>query len=166
MASPALVSFLGFPGWAALHLQLPGKADPAAMAQRLLQARQAAQPDGTAAALLASFLRQQTDAWPLPRPWGVLPAGGRRGSHRYRIVCRGAWRPPQVMVWCWQGTAAGWRACGKAESLPLFLARHGADHQPRSATVACRQPLRREERVGRVARQDPSCELVGLELRS
>jgi hypothetical protein len=137
MASPALVSFLGFPGWPALHLQLPAAADPPGMAQRLLRAQRSVDPHACTAALLATFLRQQGDALPLARPWGALPAGGHRLSHRYRIVCRGERRPPQVMAWCWQGSASGWRPCGRPESLPRFLVRFTvpppAPHDPGQA---------------------------------
>lgn len=156
MASPALISFLGFPGWPALHLQLPSASDPPGLAGRLLQAQRAADPQGGAVALLACFLKQQRDAQPLARPWGALPAGGHRLSHRYRIVCRRQRQPPQVMAWCWLGTGAGWRACGKPESLPLYLKRFAAAPPGGDADAAC---------AGRVAVRDPACGSVGLDLR-
>jgi hypothetical protein len=139
MASPALVSFLGFPGWPALHLQLPAPADPPAMAERLLRAQRAVDPHACMAALLTTFLRQQGDALPLARPWGALPAGGRRLSHRFRIVCRGERRPPQVMAWCWHGSANGWSPCGKPESLPHFLARFASGPAVQNAAARARR---------------------------
>lgn len=130
MPSPALVSFLGFPGWGPLHLQLAMGGDPPALARRLARAWGAAGPGAAPAALLASFLRQQGDGRPLGEPWGPQPPGGRSGCHRYRIVCApGRHRGLQVAGWCWGGPARGWRPC--AEPLPLvqFLARHG-QHAP------------------------------------
>ncbi len=151
MASPALVSFLGFPGWQALHLQLPAAADPPGMARRLLRAQRAADPNGSAVALLVSFLRQQGDGLPLARPWGSLPPGGRRLSHRYRIVCQRQRQPPLVMAWCWQGSAAGWRSRGRPQSLPGFVARFLADTE-----ATC---------TGRDAPLDSICERVCPGLR-
>lgn len=151
MASPALVSFLGFPGWQALHLQLPAAADPPGMAGRLLRAQRAADPHGCAVALLVSFLRQQGDGQPLARPWGALPPGGRRLSHRYRIVCQRPRQPPQVTAWCWQGSAAGWQSCGRPQSLPGFVARFLA-----ATEAAC---------TGRHAVRDSVCEQLRPGLR-
>jgi hypothetical protein len=123
MASPSVVSFLGIPGWGALHLQLAGSADPAAMAKRLRRAQEAAGAPCPPAALLAAFLRQESDAIPLPRPWGALPLGGHRLSHRYRIVCPPGAGDLQVRAWCWHGAARGWRSCGRSLAIGRFVER-------------------------------------------
>jgi hypothetical protein len=134
MPSPALVSFLGFPGWGPLHLQLAMGGDPEALARRLARARISAGPGAAPGGLLAAFLRQQGDGRPLGEPWGPLPPGCRSGSHRYRIVCGPGRRPGlRVVGWCWCGPAAGWRPCGEVLPLALFLARHGQGRWPRQA---------------------------------
>lgn len=117
MPSPALVSFLGVPGWGTLHLQLAASADPPALARRLRRAQASAGQAEAAAAVLSAFLRQERDAEPLARPWGVLPAGGRRLSHRYRICWAGTPPSLRVTAWCWQGVGKGWWPC--ASPLPL-----------------------------------------------
>ena len=123
MASPSVVSFLGIPGWGALHLQRPGSAEPAAMAKRLRRAQEAAGAPCPPAALLAAFLRQERDALPLARPWGALPRGLHRQSHRYRIVCPPGPGDLQVRAWCWHGTARGWRSCGRSLAIGRFVER-------------------------------------------
>ena len=126
MPSPALVSFLGFPGWGPLHLQLAMGGDPQALARRLARARASAGSGAAPGALLAAFLRQQGDGHPLGEPWGPLPPGGRSGSHRYRIVCAPGCRPRlRLAGWCWDGPARGWRPCAEPQPLALFLERHG-----------------------------------------
>jgi hypothetical protein len=126
MPSPALVSFLGFPGWGPLHLQLAMGGDPPALARRLARAWAAAGPGAPPAALLASFLRQQGDGRPLGEPWGAQPPGGLSGSHRYRIVCAPGRHPRlRVAAWWWAGPARGWRRCAEPLPLALFLACHG-----------------------------------------
>lgn len=131
MPSPALVSFLGFPGWGPLHLQLAMGGDPQALARRLARARASAGSGAAPGALLAAFLRQQGDGHPLGEPWGPLPPGCRSGSHRYRIVCAPG-RGPRLRVagWCWDGPARGWRPCAEPLPLPLFLERHGQAAPP------------------------------------
>ncbi|MFN9636285.1 MAG: hypothetical protein ACK55D_06190 [Synechococcaceae cyanobacterium] len=131
MSCPALVSFLGFPGWGPLHLQLGAGGDPAGLARRLRRAQAAVGPSAAPAALLAAFLRQQGDGQPLPQPWGLLPPGGRAGSHRYRIVCG----PVQRAVlrgagWTWCGPRRGWQACAAPLPLGPFLARFGSTAEP------------------------------------
>ena len=114
MPSPALVSFLGVPGWGPLHLELAASADPPGLARRLRRARASAGLAGSPAVLLAAFLRQERDLQPLLRPWGYLPAGGRFRSHRFRICAGGEILSLRVTAWCWHGPhlprqSAGWR---------------------------------------------------------
>ncbi|MEB3255947.1 MAG: hypothetical protein VKJ05_06125 [Synechococcaceae cyanobacterium] len=132
MSCPALVSFLGFPGWGPLHLELGAGGDPAGLARRLSRARASVGASAAPAALLAAFLRQQGDGRPLPRPWGLLPPGGQSGSHRYRIVC-GPLQPPGLRVagWCWRGPRRGWQPCATPLALGPFLARYGAPPEPK-----------------------------------
>jgi hypothetical protein len=127
MSCPALVSFLGFPGWGPLHLQLAVGGDPAGLARRLRRAQAAVGASAAPAALLAAFLRHQGDGQPLSQPWGLLPPGGRAGSHRYRIVCIPAQHHRlRIDGWSWQGSRQGWQPCAPPLPLGPFLERYGA----------------------------------------
>jgi len=97
--SGALLSCLGFPGWGGLHLIVPSRGDPAAMALRLgLSAADSgngsADPwPGAAGLLLPALLRQHRDLEPLnPALWPWAREASldwpREWRHRYLLVCR------------------------------------------------------------------------------
>jgi hypothetical protein len=120
MATGAVFSFLGFPGWAPLHLWLPDDGDPAAAALVL----SAAAADSRAAAvgavgLLGGFLRCVHQGEPVASP--VLCAGC---VYRYLIVYRqsGAW-PLRISAWRREQHGPGWRRCCEPMPLESFLRR-------------------------------------------
>lgn len=121
MASGAVFSFLGFPGWAPLHLWLPEGGEPAAAALILSAA---AGESGAAAigagGLLIGFLRSAGKGEPVTSPVHC----GRGCSYRYLIVYRqgGEW-PLRISAWRLEQGGPGWsRRC---EPMPLecFLRR-------------------------------------------
>ena len=129
MPTGTVFTFLGFPGWAPLHLWLPRNEDPRAAARVLSEAvtERGAAALG-AVGLLSGFLRSvrqgQPVAWPVP---------GAGCAYRYLIVYReGGQRPLRISAWCLNGEGPGWiRQC---EPMPLerFLKRFAPRRLPRA----------------------------------
>lgn len=112
MATAALLSCLGFPGWGPLHLRLRRDGEPPALARRLRAAvaASAGRADGQ---LLAALLRTSPDLEPLLQPWSA--AGG--GLFHYRLVCV---RGPALRLSAWQSRRSGLLlASGRAIDLPI-----------------------------------------------
>lgn len=110
VASRAVFSFLGFPGWGPLHLYLGDGGYPAAAALRLAAASTdsaASAPAG--AGLVAGFLRVQQEGEPVPSPLGCTDC-----DYRYLIVYRlGGRCPLRISAWGREREGVGWkRRCG------------------------------------------------------
>lgn len=135
-ASGALLSCLGFPGWGGLHLILPSRGDPPALARRLDGCGQAL-PAGH---LLPALLRRHRDLEPLdPGLWRWVreaPMGCPQAwGHRYLLVCRwGAANPLRISAWGRRRGTGDWlRLC---EPIPLacFRERFLSDQETTRAT--------------------------------
>lgn len=143
----AVVTFLGFPGWGALHVVLRSGTAPAALALRLEPLRPLIEA-GPASALLPAFLRRHERLQPLPGAPEALagPQEETEGwiSHRYLIVYRcGAAAPLRITAWrCLIGRRIV-RICGPLP-LPAFL----------ECFTTQGEPLGPQERVGRQERAD------------
>ena len=109
MATGAVFSFLGFPGWAPLHLWLPHDGYPAGAALVLAAA---AKDRGAAAVgaagLLSGFLRCARQGEPLASPV-LCPTC----AYRYLIVYReGGACPLRISAWGREQDGPGWsRRC-------------------------------------------------------
>jgi hypothetical protein len=115
-ASGALLSCLGFPGWGGLHLVVPSRGQPFALARRLRLCQRSEGADG--GQLLPALLRLHRDLEPLnPAQWPWAgenaTAWPRTWGHRYLLICRwGATTPLRIAAWQRQGDAGGWtRLC-------------------------------------------------------
>ncbi|MEA5411056.1 hypothetical protein VB737_04670 [Synechococcus sp. BA-120 BA3] len=116
-ASGALLSCLGFPGWGGLHLVVPSRGQPPALATRLELCQQG---EGTTGGqLLPALLRRHRDLEPLDParwPWAgeSAMAWPRSWGHRYLLICRwGSATPLRIAAWQRQGEEGGWvRLCG------------------------------------------------------
>jgi hypothetical protein len=138
MATRAVFSFLGFPGWGALHLHLPHAGYPAAAALRLETASldgEAERPgaEGGGGALLTGFLRRYGEGEPVPSPDHCLGC-----LYRYRIVFKASGRwPLRISMWSRSEDEPTWsEQCGP---MPLedFVNRfHPGELQQESARGA------------------------------
>ena len=120
MAAPARISFLGFPTWGPLHLLLPDRGGPVALADRFRQIPNVQVLGGPA--LLRAFLQVHRDLEPLlesrrEAPAGRVPTHPRPLVHprfRHRVACRvGRQEPLEITSW-WmlQATRRGWHRFG------------------------------------------------------
>lgn len=110
-ASGALLSCLGFPGWGGLHLIVPSRGQPSALARRLQLCQRG---DGAAGGqLLPALLRRHRDLEPLDPahwPWAgdTARAWPRAWGHRYLLICRwGSATPLRIAAWQRQGEGQG-----------------------------------------------------------
>lgn len=133
--SGALLSCLGFPGWGGVHLILPSRGDPPALARRLHGCAQT-MPAGH---LLPALLRRHRDLEPLDPghwPWArEAPMGWPQAwGHRYLLVCRwGAARPLRISAWQRQRGAWDWVRLCEPVTLPCFRERFlGAQEMTRA----------------------------------
>lgn len=110
-ASGALLSCLGFPGWGGLHLVVPSRGQPAALARRLELCRRGDGAEG--GQLLPALLRRHRDLEPLDPahwPWAgeSAMAWPRAWGHRYLLICRwGSATPLRIAAWQRQGDGQG-----------------------------------------------------------
>lgn len=116
MSHPALLSCLGVEGWGALHLLLPGRGEPPALQERLMQAwllaarSTAAEP--RPAHLLACLLRSQQDLLPVPAPLLFLPSPGLI-HFRHRLVCCRGERWLRLRSWECRSSPSPASRCGE-----------------------------------------------------
>lgn len=96
MAAHARISFLGFPSWGPMHLLLPDRGDPAALADRFRQiptVQTLRGPD-----LLRAFLQVHRDLEPLLEP--LLEAHRLHHRFHHRVACRvGRLEPLEITSW-------------------------------------------------------------------
>lgn len=121
-ASGALLSCLGFPGWGGLHLVLPSRGDPPALARRLqLCLAEPGAPDHpggdqgiSAGQLLPALLRRHRDLEPLDPghwPWArdTTTVWPQAWGHRYLLICRwGAVQPLRLSAWRRHSASGDW----------------------------------------------------------
>ncbi len=110
-ASGALLSCLGFPSWGGLHLVVPSRGQPPALARRLELCQR---DDGAVGGqLLPALLRRHRDLEPLDParwPWAgeSAMAWPRAWGHRYLLICRwGSATPLRIAAWRRQGEGQG-----------------------------------------------------------
>ncbi|MBW4529278.1 MAG: hypothetical protein KME02_01190 [Aphanothece saxicola GSE-SYN-MK-01-06B] len=146
-ASGALLSCLGFPGWGGLHLVLPSRGDPSALARRLQLSL--AEPGATdqnawgqgipAGQVLPALLRRHRDLEPLHPdhwPWarGTAMAWPPNWGHRYLLICRwGAVDSLRLSAWRHRGSG-GWVRLCEPIPLPCFQERFAGNQEMTKAT--------------------------------
>ncbi|WP_259724762.1 hypothetical protein [Synechococcus sp. CS-1332] len=133
--SSALLSCLGFPGWGGVHLILPNRGDPPALARRL----HGCAPTMPAGHLLPALLRRHRDLEPLDPghwPWAreAPMAWPQAWGHRYLLVCRwGAASPLRISAWQRQRGVGDWIRLCEPVPLPCFRERFlGAQEMTRA----------------------------------
>ncbi len=141
-APGALLSCLGFPGWGALHLVVPSRGQPAALARRLELCRR---DDGAAGGqLLPALLRRHRDLEPLDParwPWAgeSALAWPRAWGHRYLLICRWGSATP-LRIAAWQRQEGDWARLCAAVPLSCFRERFLTPRDGQEMTRATPSP--------------------------